>query len=280
MRPVLARAVDCRSCVARLRPPGRDPGRARRARASRRASCSTPTPTPRRASRIRTTTSPRGTRAARAASTCRARARAGSTCSSGRSTWARSRATAARSARRSSASTRSGSSRASTRTTWSWRPTSASIRRGVAQGKLVSLMGVEGGHMIEGKLSVLRDFYRLGVRYMTLTHSFHLDWADSAGTGEPMPPGIGGLERVRRGGRPRDEPARHDGRRLARLRRHVPRRAGGVAGAGDRVALVVPRGLRPPAQPDRRHAARARREGRRGDDQLLPRLQRSRTPRR
>ena len=69
----------------------------------------------------------------------------------------------------------------------------ASIRRGVAQGKLVSLMGVEGGHMIEGKLSVLRDFYRLGVRYMTLTHSFHLDWADSAGTGDPLPPGIGGL---------------------------------------------------------------------------------------
>ncbi|MGH2899967.1 MAG: dipeptidase, partial [Solirubrobacteraceae bacterium] len=46
----------------------------------------------------------------------------------------------------------------------------ASIRRGVAAGKLVSLMGVEGGHMIEGKLSILRDFYRLGVRYMTLTH--------------------------------------------------------------------------------------------------------------
>ncbi len=69
----------------------------------------------------------------------------------------------------------------------------ASIRRGVAQGKLVSLLGVEGGHMIEGKLSVLRDFYRLGVRYMTLTHSFHLDWADSAGTGEPLPPGMGGL---------------------------------------------------------------------------------------
>ena len=69
----------------------------------------------------------------------------------------------------------------------------AGIRRGVAQGKLVSLLGVEGGHMIEGKLAVLRDFYRLGVRYMTLTHSFHLDWADSSGMGEPLPPGIGGL---------------------------------------------------------------------------------------
>ena len=69
----------------------------------------------------------------------------------------------------------------------------ASIRRGVASGKLVSLMGVEGGHMIEGKLSLLRDYYRLGVRYMTLTHSFHLPWADSAGVGDPLPPGIGGL---------------------------------------------------------------------------------------
>jgi len=69
----------------------------------------------------------------------------------------------------------------------------AGIRRGVAEGKLVSLMGVEGGHMIEEKLSVLRDFYRLGVRYMTLTHSFHTSWADSAGTGQPLPPGRGGL---------------------------------------------------------------------------------------
>jgi membrane dipeptidase len=69
----------------------------------------------------------------------------------------------------------------------------AGIRRGVADGKLVSLMGVEGGHMIEDKLSVLRDFYRLGVRYMTLTHSFHTSWADSAGTGQPLPPGHGGL---------------------------------------------------------------------------------------
>ncbi len=69
----------------------------------------------------------------------------------------------------------------------------AGIRRGVAEGKLVSLMGVEGGHMIEDKLAVLRDFYRLGVRYMTLTHSFHTKWADSSGTGQPLPPGNGGL---------------------------------------------------------------------------------------
>jgi len=70
----------------------------------------------------------------------------------------------------------------------------AGIRRGAASGKLVSLLGLEGGHMIEGRLALLRDFYRLGVRYMTLTHSFHLPWADSAGTGEPLPMGIGGLD--------------------------------------------------------------------------------------
>ncbi|HTO70293.1 MAG TPA: dipeptidase [Myxococcota bacterium] len=70
----------------------------------------------------------------------------------------------------------------------------AGIRRGVAEGKFVSLMGMEGGHMIENKLSVLRDFYRLGVRYMTLTHSFHIDWADSAGmNATPLPPSHGGL---------------------------------------------------------------------------------------
>jgi len=70
----------------------------------------------------------------------------------------------------------------------------ASIRRGVAEGKLVSLMGVEGGHMIEDKLSILRDFYRLGVRYMTLTHAFHTNWADSAGmNSQALPPEHGGL---------------------------------------------------------------------------------------
>jgi membrane dipeptidase len=70
----------------------------------------------------------------------------------------------------------------------------AGIRRGVAEGKLVSLMGVEGGHMIENKLAALRDFYRLGVRYMTLTHSFHTDWADSAGmNATALPPSHGGL---------------------------------------------------------------------------------------
>ena len=53
-------------------------------------------------------------------------------------------------------------------------------RQGPAK-KLAALMGVEGGHAIENDLRVLRDFYRLGVRYMTLTWSNTNEWADSSG---------------------------------------------------------------------------------------------------
>ncbi len=49
------------------------------------------------------------------------------------------------------------------------------------QHKLAALMGIEGGHAIENDLHLLNDFYRLGVRYMTLTWSNTNDWADSSG---------------------------------------------------------------------------------------------------
>ena len=45
------------------------------------------------------------------------------------------------------------------------------IRRAKKQKKIAALMGIEGGHAIEDSLMALRDFYRLGVRYMTLTHN-------------------------------------------------------------------------------------------------------------
>ncbi len=47
-------------------------------------------------------------------------------------------------------------------------------------GKIGSLLGMEGGHAIENSLGALRAYYRLGVRYMTLTHNVTLDWADAA----------------------------------------------------------------------------------------------------
>jgi membrane dipeptidase len=49
------------------------------------------------------------------------------------------------------------------------------------QGKIATLMGLEGGHAIEDSLRLLRDYYRLGIRYMTLTHSNTNNWADSSG---------------------------------------------------------------------------------------------------
>jgi membrane dipeptidase len=69
----------------------------------------------------------------------------------------------------------------------------ADVKRIVASGKLASLMGLEGGHIIEDSLAALRTFHRLGVRYMTLTHSFHTNWADSSGTNEVPEPLHGGL---------------------------------------------------------------------------------------
>lgn len=56
-------------------------------------------------------------------------------------------------------------------------------------GKIASLIGIEGGHSIDNSLGVLRSLYRLGARYMTLTHSDSLDWADSA-TDEPKSNGL------------------------------------------------------------------------------------------
>ncbi len=65
----------------------------------------------------------------------------------------------------------------------------ADIRAAHRAGRVASLLGMEGGHAIENSLGALRAYYDLGVRYMTLTHNVHLDWADS----QALPPVHGGL---------------------------------------------------------------------------------------
>lgn len=57
--------------------------------------------------------------------------------------------------------------------------TVAEIRRAKKAGKICALMGIEGGYAIENSLYALRNFYRLGIRYMTLTHNVSHDWADA-----------------------------------------------------------------------------------------------------
>jgi len=65
----------------------------------------------------------------------------------------------------------------------------ADIRRAKRQGKVAALMGIEGGHAIEDSLPTLREFYRLGVRYMTLTWNNTNNWAD-AGRGDKKHNGL------------------------------------------------------------------------------------------
>ena len=65
----------------------------------------------------------------------------------------------------------------------------ADIRRAKKQGKIAALMGIEGGHAIEDSLATLRVFYRLGIRYMTLTWNNTNNWAD-AGRGEKKHNGL------------------------------------------------------------------------------------------
>jgi membrane dipeptidase len=59
----------------------------------------------------------------------------------------------------------------------------------MGQGRIASLMGMEGGHSVNGSLGTLRMMHALGVRYMTLTHNENLPWADSA-TDEPVLHGL------------------------------------------------------------------------------------------
>ncbi|HEY3380538.1 MAG TPA: dipeptidase [Vicinamibacterales bacterium] len=67
--------------------------------------------------------------------------------------------------------------------------TAADVRRAHADGKIGVLIGVEGGHMINESLDVLQDYARLGARYLTLTHTVNVTWADSSSE----PPKVNGL---------------------------------------------------------------------------------------
>ena len=58
--------------------------------------------------------------------------------------------------------------------------TADDVERSLKQGKIASMLGMEGGHSIGSSLAVLRQMYDLGARYMTLTHSRNTSWADSA----------------------------------------------------------------------------------------------------
>jgi membrane dipeptidase len=61
-----------------------------------------------------------------------------------------------------------------------WALTADAVRSSFKRGTIGSLLGLEGGHAIENSLPLLRQYYDLGARYMTLTHNVTLDWADAA----------------------------------------------------------------------------------------------------
>src|SRR5258706_15459620 len=67
--------------------------------------------------------------------------------------------------------------------------TAHDVRRAHAQGKIAALMGVEGGHMIGNDIRMVRIFGDLGVRYMTLSHFYNDEWADSS-TDKPAHNGL------------------------------------------------------------------------------------------
>ncbi|KAG9124939.1 hypothetical protein FRC07_009631, partial [Ceratobasidium sp. 392] len=74
----------------------------------------------------------------------------------------------------------------------------AEIAAAVRLGKIASLIGVEGAHQLGNSIGVLRQYYLLGARYMTLTHSCHNAFADSSGIFEPIPPMHRGLSSLGR----------------------------------------------------------------------------------
>ncbi|BGP29484.1 hypothetical protein JCM10296v2_001223 [Rhodotorula toruloides] len=66
--------------------------------------------------------------------------------------------------------------------------TADEVRSAFAEGKLASLIGLEGSHHLMNSLAIFRLFQQLGVRYLTLTHTCHTSFASSAGDGSPIEP--------------------------------------------------------------------------------------------
>jgi membrane dipeptidase len=71
--------------------------------------------------------------------------------------------------------------------------TAEEVRRAKREGRIAILIAIEGGHLIEDSLDVLREYHARGATYMTLTHAVHTGWADSAGVHAPIEPRHGGL---------------------------------------------------------------------------------------
>ncbi len=128
----------------------------------------------------------------------------------------------------------------------------ADIERAHKEKKLAALMGIEGGHAIENDIRLLRDYYRLGVRYMTLSWSNTNEWADSSGDiDDPKIQHHGRPDRLRQASGPRNEPHGHDGRHFPRRRQDILRCHRHQPGPGHRLALVIPRPDQSPPQYDR-----------------------------
>ena len=75
-----------------------------------------------------------------------------------------------------------------------WAESADDIERAMIKGKIASLIGVESGYAIASSMAILRTFYRVGVRYMTLTHGCNTPWVDAAQVeSRAFPPRVNGL---------------------------------------------------------------------------------------
>ncbi len=71
--------------------------------------------------------------------------------------------------------------------------TANDIRQAHESGRMALLIAIEGGYLIEDSLDILREYAAAGAAYLTLTHAFHIGWADSSGVHIPLKPKHGGL---------------------------------------------------------------------------------------